>query len=203
MDRHPMIENHERRESVRIDHTSILKIKDKESGKVHKARMLNYSKNGLYFESDSVLHPGDEICIAIQDSPFAIKSGELEYYNAEIMWRKKFEDTFFDFGYGVKFIPAGDKQMSKSNNLLKRKNAEKIRIKSYRKTIKFSDRGKIYEGLIKDISPSGVFLASQDTFEIGQILSFALPQKNGPETKIEGQIIWADEKGLGVIFLNK
>jgi hypothetical protein len=165
--------------------------------------MLNYSKNGLYFESNSILHPNDEICIAIQDSPFAIISGELEYYNAEVMWRKKFEDAFFDFGYGVKFIPAGEKQMSQSNNLLKRKDAEKIRIKSYRKTIKFSDRGKIYQGLIKDISPSGVFLASQDTFAIGQILSFALPQKNGPEAKIEGQIIWADETGLGVIFLNK
>ena len=87
--------------------------------------------------------------------------------------------------------------------ITKRKDAEKSRIKSYRKTIKFSDRGKIYQGLIKDISPSGVFLASQDTFAIGQILSFALPQKNGPEAKIEGQIIWADETGLGVIFLNK
>jgi Tfp pilus assembly protein PilZ len=198
-----MIENHERRQNVRIDHTSVLRIKDLKSGKVHKARMLNYSKNGLYFETDSVLDQGDKICIAIQDSPFALKSGELEYYNAEILWRRKFEDTFFDFGYGVKFLPSSDKKKSKSNNLPKRENVNKIRTKSHQKNIYFSDRYKTYEGIIKDISPSGVFFASQDTFELGQILSFALPLKNGTEAKIEGQIIWTDEKGLGAIFLNK
>ena len=197
-----MIENHERRDSVRIDHTSVLKIKDLESGKFHEARMLNYSKNGLYFEADSILHPGDEICIAIQDSPFAIKSGELEYYNAEIMWRKKFKDTFFDYGYGVKFLPASGKRKSQSSNFLKSENVDKIRTNYYRKTIKFSDRGETYEGRIKDISPCGVFLATQGPFEIGQILSFALPLKNSTEALVEGQIIWADDNGLGVIFLN-
>lgn len=198
-----MNENRERRESVRIDHTSTLKIQDLESGKVHNAIMLNYSKTGLHFESDSVLQPGDEISIAIQDSPSALKLGELEYYNAEIIWRKKYKGTYFGFGYGVKFLPAGDKKKSESNNLIERKNEDLIRTKFHRKTIKFSDLNKSYEGLIQDISPFGVFLASQDTFEMGQIFSFAFPLKNGTEKKLEGQIIWADDKGLGVIFLKK
>ena len=172
--------NHERRESVRINHTSNLKIMEVESGKIHKARMQNYSKNGLYFEADSVLQPGDKIRIAIEDSPFAIKSGEVEYYDAEIMWRKKFEDTFFDFGYGVKILSASSKQELKSINLLARKNGEKSRIPPYRKTIKFSDREKTYEGLIKDFSPSGVFLAAQNTFELGQIFIFVLRSRRSP-----------------------
>ena len=198
-----MIENREKRQNVRIVHTSALRIKDLKSGKVHQARMQNYSKNGLYFETDSILDQGDKIYIAIQDSPFALKSGQLEYYNAEIMWRRKFEDTFFDFGYGVKFLTSSEKKKSKSNSIPKRKNVDKIRTKSRQKNIYFSDRCKTYKGIIKDISPSGIFFASQDTFKLGQILSFALPLKNGTEAKIEGQIIWADEKGLGAIFLNK
>ena len=121
-----MIENHERRESVRIDHTSVLKIVDLESGKVHRARMLNYSKNGLYFETDSDLRPGNKISIAIQDSPYAEEPGVVEYYDAEIMWRKKFEDAFFDFGYGVALIPSSDKQESKNTDLLRGENANKI-----------------------------------------------------------------------------
>ena len=198
-----MIENHERRQNVRIEHTSVLRIKNLKSGKVHKARLLNYSKTGLYFETDSVLDQGDKISIAIQDSPFAFKAGEVEYYNAEIMWQRKFKNTFFDFGYGVKFLPSSEKKKSKGNSLPKRKNLNKIRTKSHQKNIYFSDRCKTYEAIIKDISPSGVFFASQDIFELGQILSFALPLKNGTEAKIEGQIIWADEEGLGAIFLNK
>ena len=55
-----------------------------------------------------------------------------------------------------------------------------------RKTIKFADRSRSYEGLIKEISPLGVFFATEDTFEKGQILSFSVPLKNGKEAKING-----------------
>lgn len=64
-----MVENAERRKRVRIDHTSPLKVEDRISGKIYKARMFNYSDNGLYFESYSVLDSGDQIYIGIQDSP--------------------------------------------------------------------------------------------------------------------------------------
>ena len=60
-------------------------------------------------------------------------------------------------------------------------------------TIKITDRGKSYEGLIKDISPSGVFFAAENNFEEGQILSFSVPAKNDKEIKISGQIVWADD----------
>lgn len=59
--------------------------------------MFNYSKTGLYFESDSVLEVEDCIRIAIEDSPFSTKSGVLEYYQAEIKWRNKCKDSHFDF----------------------------------------------------------------------------------------------------------
>ena len=197
-----MSENHERRDDVRIDHTSNLKITEINSGKVHKARMRNYSKNGLSFEADGVLEPGDKIRIAIQDSPFALKSGEAECYDAEIRWRKKFEDTFFNFCYGVRLLTTSSQQDLQRNNLQDKKYVVDSSPSTYRKTIKFSDRENTYEGLIKDFSPSGVFLAAQHTFELGQILSFALPLKNKTEAIVEGQIIWIDDDGLGVIFLN-
>ena len=75
-----MMDNHERRDSARIEHTSALKIKELKSGRIHKARMLNHSKNGLYFETNSVLHPGDRISIAIQNSPFASTSDAVRYW---------------------------------------------------------------------------------------------------------------------------
>ena len=90
-----MSKNHERRKSVRIAQTSALKVEDLKSGKIYNAGMFNYSKNGIYFESDSLLNPGEQIYIGIQDSPYAPISDVLEYYRAEIMWRKKLKDSYF------------------------------------------------------------------------------------------------------------
>ena len=72
-----------------------------------------------------------------------------------------------------------------------------------RKTIKFTDHRKTYEGLIKDVSSSGIFFASEENFSEGQVLSFEIPQENGKNAKINGQIVWADDEGFGVVFTNK
>jgi len=199
----PMAENLERREYVRIDHTSPLHIEDLKSGKTCKARLFNYSKNGMYFESDSVMHLGDQINIGIYDSPYALESGILEYYRGEIQWRKKLEDSHFDYGYGVRFSPVCEDRGKTAHNLNTTEEIIKNQTKASRKSIKFTDKIRTYEGIIKDISPSGVFFLSQDTFEEGQILSFDVPLKSGKEVKIDGQIVWVDDDGIGVIFLNK
>lgn len=198
-----MDKNLEKRESVRIDQTSSLKIKNLKSGKIYNARMFNYSKNGLYFETDSVLESGDQICIGIQDSPYVSSKGVFEYYRSEIRWRKKLADSYFEYGYGVKLSTKLNKQSSKSANLKKISEVNKNQKAPIRKIIKFADRSRSYEGLIKEISPSGIFFATEDTFEEGQILTFSVPLKNGKEAKINGQIVWADDERFGVIFLNK
>ena len=198
-----MVENSERRKSVRIDHTSPLKVEDRNSGKIYKARMLNYSDNGLYFESDSVLASGDQIYIGIQDSPYASANGVFEYHRSEIMWRNKLKDSYFEYGYGIRFCGELDKKSSKSTNLINRNAEEDEQKKLIRNTIKISDKSRSCEGLIKDISPSGVFFAAEENFEEGQILSFSVPVKDDKEIKINGQIVWADDEGFGVIFINK
>ena len=111
------VENFENRDNVRINHNSSLQVKDLESGKIHKAKMLNYSKEGFYFESDSVLNPGMQFYIGIQNSPYASLPDVLEYHRAKIMWRKKLKHSFFRFGYGVKFGSLANKQDLKSNDI--------------------------------------------------------------------------------------
>jgi hypothetical protein len=203
MEIYVMDENLERRKSVRIDHIAPLKVKNLKSGKIYKARMFNYSKNGLYFETDSVLHSGDQIYIGIQDSPYASLSGVLEYYRAVIMWGKKLKDSYFEYGYGIQLHAACDKQNPKINDIEKGKYIKKNKKEPLYNTIKVSNQNRTYDGLIKDISPSGVFFEADDSFEEGQILNFTVPLKNGKEAMIKGQIVWADDEGFGVIFMNK
>ena len=197
-----MEKNIERRENARIDQITPLKIKNLKSGKIHNARMFNYSKNGMYFESDSILQTGDQIYIGIQDSPYAPSAGLLEYYRAEIRWHKKLKDSYFQYGYGVELSTTGNAKSSKKIYFKDDKYTKESQKKPNRKTIKFADRNRTYEGLIKDVSSSGIFFATEETFEKGQVLTFEVPQKNGNIVKINGQIVWADDEGFGVIFTN-
>jgi hypothetical protein len=194
-------ENLENRDTARMDHISSIQVQDIESGKIHKARMFNYSKEGVYFESDSVLNPDTQIYIGIQDSPYASLPDVLEYHLAQIMWRKKLKDSFFRFGYGVKLASLADKQDLKSNDRKKTKDSRKHPRRPYDQFTLFTSQNGIFEGSVKNISASGVFLAAKDTLEVGQILTLVLPFKKGKDVKVKGQIVWANGEGFGVKFL--
>ncbi|MGV7225109.1 MAG: PilZ domain-containing protein [Nitrospinales bacterium] len=194
-------ENIENRKSTRFNHTSSLQVKDIESRKVHNARMCNYSKEGVYFESDSVLNPGMQVYIGIQNSPYASLPDVLEYHRAEIMWRKKLKRSFYRFGYGVKLGSLDNKQNLKSNDVKNAKNLRKHPRKSYKQSTMFSTRKGIFEGSTKDISASGVFIMSKKAFEVGEILTLALQYNDGKNLKIKGQIVWTNEEGFGIKFL--
>ncbi len=196
------VENLENRDSARMSHTSSLQVKDLQSGKIHKARMFNYSKEGVYFESDSVLNPGMQIYIGIQNSPYASLPDVLEYHRAEIMWRKKLKHSFFRFGYGVKLVSLSNKQDLELNDIIKTKDLRKHPRRPYNKSTLFATQNEIFEGSIKNISSSGFFIKAKKALEVGQILTLALPFKNGKEVKIKGQIVWMNDEGFGVKFLS-
>ena len=204
------VENLENRESARLDHVSSIQVQDIESGKIHKARMFNFSKEGIYFESDSVLNAGMQIYIGIQNSPYASLPDVLEYHRAEIMWRKKLKDSFFRFGYGAKLASMADEQDSrpanqqdsKPNDSNQTKDLRKRKRKPYDKFTLFTTQNGIFEGLIKNISSAGVFIMSKNTFKVGQTLTLVLPFKNGKDVKVKGKIVWTNDEGFGLKFLS-
>ena len=196
-----MVENTERRKNVRMEHISALKVENRQSGKKYKARMFNYSDDGLYFESDGILKSGEQVYIGIQDSPYASSNDVFEYHRGKIVWLKKLKDSYFEYGYGIKFCADQNKKSSKSSSLVN-KNHEKGEKKLTKNTLKIFYQDRLYEGFIKDISPSGVFFAADHIFGEGQVLTFSVPTKTNKEIKIDGRIVWVDDEGYGVIFQN-
>jgi Tfp pilus assembly protein PilZ len=195
-------ENIEKRNNARINHTSSLQVKDLQSGKIHNARMCNYSKEGVYFESDSVLNPGMQVYIGIQNSPYASLPDVLEYHRAEIMWRRKLKRSFYQFGYGIKLKSSDNKPTLKSNDLKGTKNSRKHPRKPYKQSTMFSTQNGIFEGTTKNISPTGVFVMSKKAFEVGQTITLALQYKDGKNVKINGEIVWTNDEGFGLRFLS-
>ena len=99
-------ENTEMRESARLDDFRPIAVEDLKAGTIHGAKMLNYSKTGMYFETDSILQPGAKIYLGTVYSSQVSMADEFECRLAEIVWRNKLKKSFYNYGYGVQFIYA-------------------------------------------------------------------------------------------------
>ena len=191
----------EDRKIERIDHISPLQVKDLRSGEIYEARMLNYSPNGIYFESDGVFHKGTKIYISIQNSPYCLSSDVLEYYNGKVMWQKNLNRSFFKFGYGVQLAADSVKPNLDAGDLKKGKNSRKHPRKPFHRAIQFGTSEGLFKGNTKNISASGAFIATEEKLEVGQSLKLNLPLKKDKIVEIIGQIVWLNEEGFGLKFI--
>lgn len=188
----------ELRVSARIDHSSPIQIKDIQSGNLHKAKMLNYSSEGLYFESDSMLNSGMQIYLGIKDSPFAPAPDVLEYRRAEILWRKKLKQSYYLFGYGVKFNSAGRQPVAPTEKSASGAEMRRHPRKSCRTSASLSINEAVFDGEIKNVSLSGIFISSDEALVVDQLLTLCVPGKQGKTLKMTGQVVWISSEGCGI-----
>ena len=196
-----MVDNPENRYNARINYKSPVTIENLKAGIIYQARMLNFSKYGLYFETDSLLGLGDEVFIGIEYSPYAESEDTYECVRAKIMWRRELPTSFFKFGYGVKYSIDYEKQKSRNGSLKIVEDQRKHARKRYSRRILFSTRDKILSGITKDISPSGVFIKTHNRLEVGQTVTLVVPLKNDKKAKILSEVTWYGSDGFGVKFL--
>lgn len=194
-------ENQEKRNNVRLDERRAISVKDLKAGIVHTVTMLNYSKNGMYFETDSKLEPGVEIFLGIEDSSNESSMEEYECRRAEIVWKKKLKKSFFNYGYGVKFISADGPKEQKHENQSTKSESRRYPRKPYSKSVIYAGNNQISEGTSQNISPSGIFIKTKDKFEVGQTIALSLPTKTNKRLKIRGKVVWSNDEGFGVKFI--
>ncbi len=67
--------------------------------------------------------------------------------------------------------------------------------------VAFSVRGQEYKAIMQDISITGLFLETSDTFPIGTTISMVIPFSNS-ENKIttEGEVVRIADHGIGIRF---
>ena len=153
-----MYDNPENRDNARIKYKSPVTIENLRAGIIYQARMLNYSKYGLYFETDDLLRLGEEVFIGIEYSPYTDSKDTYECVRAKIMWRRELPTSFFKYGYGVKYSIDYDKQKTRNGNLKIVEDPRRHVRRRYSKAIMYATQDEILKGLAKDISPSGVFI---------------------------------------------
>ena len=79
----------ENRKFVRTTQKSPVFVGQINSGDSHTARMVNYSKNGMYFETDIVIPPAQEIFIGFGNLPPGFSADTPKGYRAKVIWQKK------------------------------------------------------------------------------------------------------------------
>jgi Tfp pilus assembly protein PilZ len=194
--------NPEKRNEARIDHRCPVMIENLNAGVIHKAKMMNFSANGLYFEADNLLEPGDEIFVGMDDSPFASTKDTYECYRVKIMWRKKLKTSAFYYGYGAKHTIDPRKLKSQNSESKGGSDIRRHQRKSYSKSIRFAARDQIFEGFLKNISAAGVFIETGEDLSAGQILTFEIPLKKNQKALVKGEVVWSGPDGFGVKFLS-
>ena len=202
-EKHLMTQNLENRKNVRLDEYRPISVKDLKAGIFHKATMLNYSKNGMYFETDSILQPGAEIYLGIENSSHVSFADEYECKRAEIIWRKKLTKSFYNFGYGVKLISADNTKKQKCGNQREGIDSRKHPRKLYSKSVLYAADNQILEGTSQNISLSGIFIKTKDKLNVGQTVILSLPSKSKKGLKVRGEIVRSNHEGFGVKFLKK
>jgi hypothetical protein len=192
--------NTENRSDVRLQHSARIVLENFEGGVMYAARMVNYSKKGIYFESDFYLVPGIEIFAGINDSPFASESDVYECYRARIKWRKFLEDSVFDYGYGIEILARIDRRKQAGKGAESRRHARKpCAIPTL-----IEDKKRRIRGEIQDASQGGVFITCEEPVPVGQKVSVMIPLKKKQKLVVRvGEVVRSDAKGIGVKFQSR
>ena len=213
--------NPEQRGNKRLTHVSDVTYEDLEKGIYAQSKMFNYSEDGLYFESDLKLEVGERIFIGIENSPYAKQTGTYECYHAVIKRRQDLKRSVYKYGYGVRYSepdqsmePAGTTTItlesgpspparppeadSKSQQQKDKRRHKRINLS---RTVDCFSKKRLFRGRVKNISPSGAFIETEQPFAVGEKLALALPfVKKGEGAMVKAEVIWKNNQGIGVKF---
>ena len=196
-----MAPNLEKRKKTRINHLCAVTIEDLNVGLIYEAQMMNYSENGLYFESDKLLKPGEGIFIGIENSPIKSFEDTYECYRARIIWRKKLTTSPFYYGYGARYTVNYNKLKLKISDFQEWEDIRRHKRKPYSKPVFLATADRVFEGFAENISPAGVFIKTNENIAAGQVVTLGIPLRKKKKAKVKGRVVWSNLEGFGIKFL--
>ena len=182
---------------------------------VYKGKLYNFSKGGLYFESDQTIYPGEEVFIKFDDQPGSVKNDIMAHlpFGVEVVWQNILPDSSFRYGYGANYIDSNDSlvesvriaetQQKHSQTAVQdaEKDPREHPRRQYRKSLKLSYKSKNYKGEFKNISRGGVFIKSDIKFMVGKQIRIIIPgNKIRRDFELRGWIVRLNTEGFGVKF---
>jgi len=182
---------------------------------IYKGKLHNFSKGGLYFESDQSIFPGEEVFIKFQNQPDSINDDIMAQlpFVIKIVWQNDLPDSFFRFGYGAHYIDKNDSlvktikipelepQNLPDKTLEAEKDPRQYPRTPYHKSIRLTYKDKYYRGEFSNISRGGVFIKTSIQFPVGKQIRIAMPgSKIRNNFFLKGLVVRINTDGFGVKF---
>ncbi len=185
---------------------------------LYKGKLYNFSKGGLYFESDQSIYPGEDVFIKFKDRQDSVDDDIMSQlpFGVEIVWQNDLPDSFFRFGYGAHYIDKNDSlvktikspELEQENlqdkNLAAEKDPRAYPRTQYHKSIRLTYKDKNYCGEFKNISKGGVFIKTDIKFTVGKKIRIVNPGRNIRKNfYLKGLIVRINTDGFGVRFYKR
>jgi Tfp pilus assembly protein PilZ len=168
-------------------------------------KIYNLSDGDIYFESDEQILAGDEISITVRKL-----NGTEQSFDAEILWRKKLQNSFLCFGYGARLIEPKNtfvqildpEELQGTDRINSAKDSRKYKRQINDKKVRFKCQNNYYRGRIKNISRGGAFIETKfGFFLIGEKVVLNIPGMNTRKNiKLIGWIARCNDSGFGIQF---
>jgi hypothetical protein len=202
------------RRSPRSPCDRILVLENLAGGEELDGRMTNFSRDGLYFESNIAVKPGRVIFIGIANSPYTSEPDTYECHRVKVQWRKDLAGGEFKYGYGVSHMdPIGARptftekyyyDMPKYLGLILKEisDARKYSRKPLARPVYFTTTGHYSSGKIRNISRNGLFIEAHERVPKGRVVYLAIPgTRFDQKWLIKAQVAYRQKNGFGVQFL--
>ena len=189
----------EKRGESRLYYWTPITIQESDVCFLYKARLANYSRRGIYFETNLLLIPGSKVYIGIQDTTHRFFPEDYGSFLVEVIWRTRLIENIFNYGYGTKIIFDKARKKVQKNDHVELKELRKSPRKPFSKLAYFASENKYYEGIIKNLSRRGAFIETKIKFSNGDEINLVVPGSN-KYIQIRCKIIYFKQNGFGVKF---
>jgi hypothetical protein len=207
----PIVGNRDKKKHDRIEYTAGAVIESLDPSPSVSACIANYSRGGLYFESDTLITPGTNIYLGIFGSPYSESAAEYECHRVKIKWCKDLYNSDFKYGYGAQHLdPIGAYSRDAEQHFydipryLKlmmedRRESRKYPRKPADKAVIFTSAGQFCKGTITNVSKGGLFIETENDMGVGDRIKIAVPgTKIGKGLMLRAEVVRATSSGIGV-----
>ena len=185
---------------------------------IYSGKLYNFSKVGLYFESDQTIFPGEEIFIKFEDQQDSSTDDFMAQlpFGVEIVWQNDLSEASFRYGYGANYIDINDSLVKSLKNLqIEQENSQKSNLstekdpreyprRQYRRTLRLSYKNRNYKAEFKNISRGGVFIKTDIGFTVGKRIRIVISgNKIRKDYQLQGLIVRSNTEGFGAKFDNQ
>lgn len=182
---------------------------------IYNGKLYNFSKGGLYFESDQAIIPGEEVFIKFKDQQKSVSDAMMAQlpFGVKVIWQIDLPDSSFRFGYGADYIdhndslvkcikiPKIEQEKLREKNPRVEKDPRAYPRRRYHKSLRLSYKNKNYRGEFQNISRGGVFIKTDIQFTVGNQIRIAIPgSKIHKNLKLKGWIVRITRDGFGAKF---